>query len=109
MKNLVHLEGWRDATLSSCAAANNNLEAVLALLENDANINSIDNSQETPLMSVLREKHADIAAVLIEKGCEVNTDADGVFPLYLAASHNMSEIIALLIKHGAKRGYSPLN
>lgn len=92
------------------AAALGKLQRVKELLREGADPNGhLDSIKErkTPLAEAARHGHADVAAVLLAAGAEVDKPVGerlgsrGVTPLMQAAEHGHEEVAAVLLKHGA--------
>jgi ankyrin repeat protein len=75
---------------------------VLALLEAGADVNSRGDGQRTPIHYAVWESQKRIAALLCEKGAQLDLkDGRGAVPLYLAASVEDAAMVQVLIEHGA--------
>ncbi|KAL8830331.1 MAG: hypothetical protein Q9191_001491 [Dirinaria sp. TL-2023a] len=89
------------------AAEYGNLEGTVLLLEKGADIEAKDGWNETALMSAARRAQTAAVELLLRKGAKVNTRivVDGEVqsddPLHAAAEHGYSEIVQLLLAHGA--------
>lgn len=111
----------RGFTPLSVAIEEQQFDAAYALIEGGANVNAAASTHRlTPLMVVaselppgadslvrLLQQHGpvDIARALLAHKARVNAaDADGVTALMIAAAHDNSQIIALLIQAGANPG-----
>jgi ankyrin repeat protein len=72
------------------------------LLDEGADIESVDNEGKTPLMNAIYSKHKDLAKLLIGKGANVNVkEPNGWSPLMFAIMHGQADIVKSLIKAGA--------
>ena len=108
----------RGFTLLSLALEEQNYDAALQLIKAGANVNTPASKYRlTPLMVVASElppepgslvrilqRHTpmDVARALLQRKANVNAaDADGVTALMIAAAHDNSPMIALLIQSGA--------
>lgn len=82
------------------------LSAVIHALDNGADIEEADmhGKRGLPLRTACFEGYFSIAAALLERGADPNTEASDGFsaPLRLAQRSDHREIIALLLKHGAQ-------
>ena len=95
---------WSGETPLMRCSATGSLEGVKFLLANKADVNARDARQgHTALMWALAQKHADIAAALIQAGADVNAHAkSGFTPLMFAAQQGDLESAKTLIAAGAK-------
>ncbi|MGK7935608.1 MAG: ankyrin repeat domain-containing protein [Xenococcaceae cyanobacterium] len=72
------------------------------LLANGANINAVDDRDETPLHQAAMNGHQDVVELLIANGAQIEPLAkDGSTPLYLAAWSRHKNIAQLLLDRGA--------
>jgi ankyrin repeat protein len=72
------------------------------LIENGANINILDNEEQTPLFHACQFDKREIAELLIKNGALIDTqDSDGESPLLIACRNGSIEIAKLLIDQGA--------
>lgn len=85
------------------AVEKNDLQRVKELLRQGADVQVKDAHGATPLLKAARYGYTEIAALLIEKGADVNAkdDAIGMTPLILAASRGHTDTTKLLIEKGA--------
>ncbi len=115
----VNVRDSYDETPLHIAVRSNNLEAVIYLVKQGADLEAKNRSGDTPLQlaagKALKPKMKDdddeeikaiynrrIVAYLIEKGADVNTsDVVGWTPLHHAARFNNMPVIKLLVEHGA--------
>jgi ankyrin repeat protein len=98
------------------AVVKGNIEQVKSLIAKGANVNAKDDRGQTSLHLAVRNFYEEIVEFLISEGADVNasqTDASWT-PLLDAASTGQTEVIKLLLQHGAKVdvgdkfGYTPL-
>lgn len=83
------------------AVANDNLAAVRRLLAKGADVNAKNNDGETPVNDAIGNGYEDIVKLFLENGAALNTG--GIHdPLYQAAFNLNTDIVGLLLKHGAK-------
>ncbi len=108
--------GSRDTvTTIHSAASIGVLAKVKSFIDQGADINAKDMSDETPLHYAVRQGHKDIAELLVTKGADVNAkNKGGHTPLHFAAFKGHSDLAELLIANGAdvnvknKAGLTPL-
>ena len=75
----------------------NNLESVEFLLENGADVNSIDYEYQTPLIYAVQKNNAEIVKLLISKGADINfKDARNRTALDIAKSKGYDDIAKIL-------------
>jgi ankyrin repeat protein len=101
------------------AVEKGDVERFKLLISMAADVNAKDQEGRILLLLAAREGHADIAAILIGKGAEINArhEAWGTTPLHTAAIHGHADVVKLLIDardHGAhinaraRYGHTPL-
>jgi hypothetical protein len=84
------------------AAFSGHTDAAKSLIEQGANVNSVNNSGETPLSLAAINGQLETAKLLVEKGANVNSVTNsGDTPLIFAASNGHTETARLLITQGA--------
>ncbi|CAK5277999.1 unnamed protein product [Mycena citricolor] len=84
------------------AAASGSTEIVRFLLDKDATVDVVDNSEWTPLHIAVSAGHEDIVQLLVGAGADVNKKTNkGMTPLHYAASKSRLDIAKLLIARGA--------
>ena len=87
---------WREATNSG------DIGRVCALLDDGADIDSLDEHGQTALMNAVYRGDFELAAVLVEKGAGLNHTAKyRLTALMLAVIRGQAEIVRLLVKAGA--------
>jgi ankyrin repeat protein len=87
------------------AASKGNIEAVKQHLAAGTDVNARDANGMTPLHYTALGGHKEIAELLIAKGANMNTKNDfGKTPLDSAIQLKLTEIAALLRKHGGETG-----
>jgi ankyrin repeat protein len=99
------------------AAHDGDLEAVRALVAEDAGLDSPGDNGETPLILAILEGHAAVAEVLVEQGADIHARNEGGFtPLHAAAYVGDVAVAEQLLAKGAdvddqqnKAGVSPLS
>lgn len=90
------------------------LQKVAALIATDGSLVLATNSIGMPITAfAVATGRADVLKLLLDKGAPVNPTSGGLL-LHLAASCNQSNVVGVLIRHGAKvdaldlRGFTPL-
>ena len=84
------------------ALESGNLEEVIRLLGEGANINAKTKDDISPLHLAAYKGRKDVAELLIDKGADVNAKAkNDATPLYVAANQGHHDVVALLIAKGA--------
>ncbi len=79
-----------------------NTDIVQLLLENGANVNLVDDENDTPLHCACLHGHFTIAQSLLEHGTNVNVvGGDGDTPLHYACAKGYFYLVRLLLKHKA--------
>ncbi len=74
----------------------------LMLLAEEKILTDRDEHGHTPLHVAASKNAADVAALLLKHGADVNAKAEeGLAPLHVAAGENAADVAALLLKHGA--------
>jgi hypothetical protein len=91
--------GW---TPLHTAIRNRRLALIEPLLAKGADINATDNRGQTPLMAAIYIGQKDAVELLIAKGADVNLMGGSDNALSLAKKRRNTEIVDLLVKHGAK-------
>jgi len=97
------------------AALRGNTEAVRALVQQHADVNSRNSAGATALIEAAQTGNAQTARMLLEKGADPNVRTKrNETALAYAATAGVEETVKLLLDHGAEvnvrdiRGYSPL-
>ncbi len=91
--------GW---TPLHTAIRNLRLALIEPLIAKGADINATDNRGQTPLMAAVYIGQKDTVELLIAKGADVNLMGGSDNALSLAQKRRNTEIVNLLLKHGAK-------
>lgn|SRR5574341_2281198 len=87
---------WREATKSG------DLDRVCTLLDQGADINSLDEHGQTALMNAVYGGDVELTQILIQRGAELNHTAKyRLTALMLAVINNRAEIVRLLVTAGA--------
>jgi ankyrin repeat protein len=95
-------ESWREQTALMWAAAENNVEAVNALVAAGADIEARSRGQLNPLLLAVREGHIDTVGALLRAGADINaTGRDGTTPLVAAVINAHYELAGVLLDAGA--------
>ncbi len=79
----------QSTTALHAAASNGQLQCVITLAQNGANINARDDTStsSTPLLRALERGHEEIAMYLIRSGADVmKSDKENTLPLHMAAA-----------------------
>ncbi len=79
------------------------LEAIELLLEYGLNIHQLDGDKISALDTAIKFKRKDVVQLCIDKGIDLNSTKrrSGILPLLLASCFNDTEIVELLLEHGA--------
>ena len=72
------------------ACCNGSTKVVIALIENNYDLNAIDKHENTPLHIATKNNHTEIAMILIEKGADLNARNryGGYTPIHLALEND---------------------
>jgi ankyrin repeat protein len=103
-KSLVNLTGQDELTPLHLAARAGKIKAVTVLFDQGAEVNALDVHGCTPLHSAVYGQHTLVAEFLLEHGAKVNAARidEGTTPLYFAADLGDTNLVSLLLKHGAR-------
>ncbi|BFZ20693.1 hypothetical protein BsWGS_23732 [Bradybaena similaris] len=105
-KELLNLQNRTGLTALMCAVSCRNFTIIKELIAHGADVNIRDANGNTALIHSLNQfpvPEDEIAAFLIESGCEVNCqNNDGLSPLMLAAKNCLKETISTLLDSGAE-------
>lgn len=79
-------------------------DVALALLRNGADINAMSRTRGTPLFSQTMDNRFSVIRQLLDKGADTSLPnaADGRTPLHLAAAIGATDVLELLLRHGAR-------
>ena len=86
------------------AVENNNYQIVQLLLEHGADVNILDDYNDTPLhLASAKDLNISIVQLLLEHGAdvEIRENRNGDTPLHLASYNGNYQIVQLLLEHGA--------
>ena len=88
------------------AAKSGNVERIKMLLKEDPDlVHARDRDGSTPLHCATWKGHAEVVALLLKAGADVNAENNndhwGTTPLHAAAHANQAVIAELLVEHGA--------
>jgi ankyrin repeat protein len=99
----VNARGGDHGTALNAAFAQGEVEIARTLLQNGANINTLDGAGESSLHREIFGGHHAVVKLLLEHQADVNIQADETCetPLLLAARTGELEVSRLLLKHGA--------
>jgi ankyrin repeat protein len=81
------------------AAEHGDTESVAALLDHRANINALNGYKASPLYLAISFRHTDTAALLIDRGAEINPKQNS--PLQIAVHTGDMDTVTLLLDKGA--------
>ena len=85
------------------AARKGDLAGVQQLLNANANIETRDNEENTPLICATQYGHLDVVKLLLERGAQIEAvDEEERTPLMMAVKYGHIEIVMLFLDHGAK-------
>lgn len=76
--------------------------ALAATIESPQIVKHQGHPNGTPLCYAIIKGDVDVVKKFIEYGADVNETARGITPLMYAAHYNQTEIVALLLKKGAR-------
>lgn len=119
-REIVRLLAAVGADLTIHAAAYiGDSNAVQRLVARGADVNAMDEHQRTPLCLAAREGNMAVAELLIGRGAKINRGKEAgswlPSPLYAAVERGQTDMVKLLIRHGADirtrtlEGYTPLH
>ena len=83
------------------AVRSGDIREVRKFLKKGADVNAKTNIGLTSLHAAATKGHTEIAALLLDRGADVNAQYKGGFALYTAAVKGHTEIAALLLNRGA--------
>ena len=84
-----------------CAAIQGYDDAVEVLIRDGADVNAVDECNETPIHCAAENGHVDVAKVLIQNGADVNAvDENNRTPLHFAAENGHVDVAKVLIQNG---------
>ncbi|CAG0907791.1 unnamed protein product, partial [Cyprideis torosa] len=93
-----------------------NLQDVLRLLNEGADVNDTNRRRWTPLHVSSYHGHYDVCSLLLERGADLNATTEGGFtPLHLSSQEGHKDVSALLVERGAdlnattQKGSTPLH
>jgi ankyrin repeat protein len=93
----VNAKNKSAVTALHLAALRGKLDSVEELVNRGANMDAVDETNLTPLLYSIREKHPEVTKFLLEKGASVD---DGEELLCQAARSDLPECIVLLLERG---------
>ena len=97
-------------TLITLLAEKNNYELLSYLIDNGADVNSVDNNGETPLIKAARNGNLEMIIKLLSANANVNVKSQrGITALTEAAKGQYSNITNYLLSRGALAGVSEEN
>ncbi len=100
----INVRNLDDETPLMCAVNVENLETVTFLLKNHADVNAVDNKQQTCLhLAASKDKSGSITQLLLRRNADTElVDGIGLTPLLVAAFNGNDMVARQLLKHGAK-------
>lgn len=85
------------------ATATGHEKLVTVLLDNGANVNDVDRSENTPLHNAVMKKQETMVKLLLARGANLEAQSRlGITPLHVAALRDNREMVHLLVEHGAQ-------
>jgi ankyrin repeat protein len=96
--NLANRDGITPLML---ATQKGHTDIIRKLLDKGANINEKDRVGNTALIFAITYNKIDAARLLVERGAEVEPEENTLVPLQFAIEKRNSEIVRILIEHGA--------
>jgi ankyrin repeat protein len=106
----------QELTALHLASGNGHLELVKLLLENGANPNAVNESNDTPLHKAVENGYLDLVKLLLENGANPNAVGESNnTPLHKAAANGDLDLVGLLLENGAnpnavgELNYTPLH
>ena len=101
----IHLQDKIGQTPLHLASRRGLSDVVALLLRSGAHVDPRDNDNKTPLLCALEDsRDGTVPQLLLEHGASVSVrgnSKNGQTPLHLASRHNLSDVVALLLKLGA--------
>ena len=101
-----NLSKWIDTMdvdkLLVTAIGKKQMDTSMMLIENGASVNEPDRCAIRPLTYAVKEGRFDVCKLLIEQGASVNAKGYKQPPIYYALTGNKTEIVKLLLSHGAE-------
>src|SRR6185436_5767033 len=98
-------EGGDSWTPLIWAARSGSVDAIKVLLDSGANVNlpgsTGDNWDATPLQHAILQRQPAAAALLLDRGADLNRGGGSLTPMFLAAGDTDPTILKLLLAHGA--------
>jgi serine/threonine-protein phosphatase 6 regulatory ankyrin repeat subunit A len=100
--NVRNLDG---ETPLMCAVNVDNTETVILLLKNHADVNVVDDKQQTCLhLAASKDKSGSVTQLLLRRNADTElVDAIGLTPLLVAAFNGNDVVTRKLLQHGAKQ------
>ena len=98
-KELLNLKNAKGETALLVAGSGSLIEVVNYLLENEADIYSVDSAGENILHNAVRESRIDLVEVLLKRDMEIRPSHTGRTPLHLACFHNKHELVSKFLDH----------
>lgn len=89
-------------TMIGLATYLDHLPYVTQLLDAGADPNRVPPNEFSALCLAIRERHTNIAELLIERGADINAIHQGMTALHFAVSSQLPQLVAALIEDGAR-------
>lgn len=101
-QKLIEVKNQSKQTLLHLAAINGHTETIKTLLEEGANVNSLDFAQQTPLHGASTNNKLDAVKLLIENGANTESKDDrGQTALHYATAYGNEALVKTLLESGA--------
>jgi ankyrin repeat protein len=103
---LLEMRGDKDEeTLLICASESGSVELVRWVLDQGAAVDEVDGQERTALVSAIKARHADVVALLMERGANPSVPGNGSTPLIAAYEAKDGETVDCLLGHPLVAGF----